>query len=187
MARILRANASGRNVLVAFALLTALTSSFGLYFTPAFERVSGGLQPFDMQFPLSHESVVIQLALLTPESVSAYTGFMVVDFIFPPFGALCWTLLWAWALQKIAWPRWDALFEAGFWSFPFFGAACDWAENILFYRIIAAAPRPLPDTIDLALQIHDAKLRLLLVTATVTVILLVTAGGVLMVRKIKTL
>lgn len=186
MAAFLRAAATGRNVLVTLAVLAVVISSFWIYLTPAYQAVSGGTTPFDMQFPLSAEMVGIQLALLTPQSLVAYTRFMIVDFIFPPIGAFFTVMLWAWSLNSVAMPRWDGLFAAGAWVVPFLGAVCDWVENVLFYRIVASAPQAFPQTIDLVLTIHDAKLRILALSAAVTAALLLTAATTIIWRRLRT-
>jgi hypothetical protein len=171
MTAAMRAAASGRNVLIAFALVMLTGLSFGFYFTPAYQAVSNGLVPFDMQFPLSEQNIAIQIALLTPASLTAYTRFMIVDFVSPPLGAVFWVLAWAWLLNRLRWAWFDQLFAGGFWLLPVMAAGADLAENVFFHRIVAAAPTMIPEAVATALTMHDAKLRLLLMTTGVTALL----------------
>jgi hypothetical protein len=178
-----RARATGRNLTIVFVALATVGASFGVYFTPAYQSVSGGLVPFDMQFPLTSEVIGIQLALLTPDSPASYTRFMIADTVFPPLAGLCSAILWAWLLNLIGWRWLDALYGAGLWLLPFLAAACDLTENVLFHRIVAAAPRALPETIDTAVAVHGAKLRFLSATLAISAALLVIGAGTWLRRK----
>lgn len=183
LARSLRVFATGRNVLIVLAIAMAVGASFGIFFTPAYERASGGAMPFDMQFPLTAQMIGVQLALLTPDSVAAYRRFLIADFVFPPANGLFLTLLWAWLLNCLRWARLDGIYDSGAWIMPFMPAAADLSENVLFYRIVAAAPSVLPEAIDTALTVHDAKLRLLSVVIALTVMLALTTAVVALRRR----
>ena len=182
--RALRARATPRNLAILFAVVAPLALSFTLYFAPAYQAVSGGTKPFDMQSPLGADTLGIQLALLTPESLTAYTRFLAADYVFPPLAALFVALLWAALLNTLRAPGLDRMYAAGFWLVPFLAAGCDLYENALFYRIIAAAPQPLLDTIDTAVAVHRFKLAFLNALVVITAGLLAVAGFAWLRRKL---
>jgi len=179
IARYLRTKATGRNVLFLFALTAVLGASFGFVFMPAYQAVSGGADPFDIQFPLTAQMIGVQLGLLTRQSIDAYRNFMIADTLFPPLNGMLLVLLWAWLLGRLKSPRLDGVYDAGFWVVPLLPAVADLAENVLFYRIIAAAPAAMPETIDTVVAVHGTKLRLLsmvmMLTAVLIVVVLISA------------
>lgn len=179
----LRNHATGRRVIALFLLIVAMLLALNSYFTPAYQAVSGGTVPFDMQFPLGPEAIGIQLALLTPESLAVYKQYLVIDFVFPIVGALFTTLLWAWLLNRIQMPSLSRLYAYGLWLFPFVAAAFDIAENVLFLRIVANAPDALPATIDQAVAVHRYKMSFLSASTLISAVLMGTAALTWLLRR----
>lgn len=179
----LRERATGRLVTVLFLLVAVLGLSFNYYLTPAYQAVSGGAVPFDLQFPLGAEAIGIQLALLTPDSIAAYRRFFAVDLIFPVAGAVFTTVLWAWLLNRIRLGRLDRFYALGLWLLPFVPAGFDLAENFLFLRIVANAPDALPGAIDTAVMVHRYKMSFMNTTTLITAVLAATAAFTWLLRR----
>jgi hypothetical protein len=180
----LRNHATGRRVIVLLLLVVAMIVALNLYFTPAYQAVSGGTVPFDMQFPLGAEAIGIQLALLTPESLAVYKQYLAIDFMFPIVGALFTTLLWSWVLNRIQMHSLNRFYAHGLWLLPFVPAGFDLAENVLFLRIVANAPDALPETIDAAVAVHRYKMSFLSTTMLITAVLVGTAALTWLLRRL---
>jgi hypothetical protein len=171
----LRSRAGSRAVLAAFAVQMALLAVMILVLVPQYQRVSGGFVPFDLQVPLTQEMIAIQRGAFSEATPAAYLKFAAADVVFPPAAAAFLILLWAWLVNRAGHAKLAQWYDEGLWLAALIPMAFDWAENVLFVRIVAA-PEPLPAAFDLAVSVHRAKDFALSLTAAITVALAVGAA-----------
>jgi hypothetical protein len=178
----LLSKSTGRNVLIAFALMALSGASFGVL-TPIYRNVAG-FEPFDMQFPLTKESMIIQFGAFGDGVFAAYLPFAAVDMFFPIFGAAFTVLLWGWLATRSGAAFLSAAYRGGWWIWGAFPAVCDLWENVLFLRLLSAYPRLLPDAIDTAVAVHRGKLVLLSIAQGITAALIVVTLALLLRRRL---
>ncbi len=168
--------ASGRNVLVCLVLVVLSILIFNLILTPVYQSVSAGFVPFDLQFPLSREMIVIQLGAMTAATPKAYLNFAILDFVFPIFGAAFLILYWAWLAQKSLSPALKGIYRRGWWIWALFPCVCDLGENVAFLSILFSHPLIQPDTIEFAIIVHRAKNVFLAIAQFITLCAMLAAG-----------
>ena len=161
--------ATGRNVLIALAALVFCIGLFNVVLTPMYQAVSSGFVPFDLQFPLTREMIIIQLGAMGPGSFAAYARFTAVDMAFPMIASTFMLLLWAWLVQKSGSEMLRGAFERGWWIWAVFPAVCDLTENFFFLQIFATYPEPALDAIEIAVDVHRGKLAFLTISQGITV------------------
>lgn len=171
----IRSRASARAVLIAFAVQMALLALMILVLVPQYQRASGGFVPFDLQVPLTQGMIAIQRGAFSDGTLAAYLRFAAADTLFPPAAALVLILLWAGLVGRAGHARLVRWYDEGLWLAALIPMLFDWAENVLFIRIVAAA-EPLPEVFDLAVAVHRAKDFALSLTAAITVALAVGAA-----------
>ncbi len=165
--------ASGRRVVLCLALVVLSILIFNLVLTPIYQSVSAGFVPFDLQFPLSLEMIVIQLGAMTDATPNAYLGFAILDFAFPLFGAVFFILFWAWLVNKSRSPALVGLYHRGWWIFALFPCFCDWAENVAFLLILFSHPIIRPEAMMFAIDVHKGKMVFMAIAQAMTVALLI--------------
>jgi hypothetical protein len=176
------AQGTSRNVLAAFALMTLTGVSFA-WLTPHYQAAAAGFEPFDMQFPLTREMMVIQFGAFDDGIFTAYLPFAAVDMFFPLFAAAFTALVWAWLIARAGLAGLAGAYCRGWWIWATFPALCDLAENVLFLRILAAYPQLTPELIDIAVPVHRAKLVFLSISQGMTALLILAALAVLLRRR----
>ncbi|MCB2106086.1 MAG: hypothetical protein KDE14_00240 [Rhodobacteraceae bacterium] len=174
IAAYLRTRASTRAVGIALIVVIAFILAFRFYLVPAYQAVSGGFVPFDMQFPLGRTAMVIQMGAFGPRTLLAYLRFGIADMLFSPALAAATMLLWAWLINQAAVRQLSQWFAEGLWVAALFPMICDLGENTLFMRIVFS-DRFLPDAMDTAILIHRAKSVMTSLTSAITVALAVGA------------
>ena len=153
----MRARASGRSVLL-WLLLTVVSFIFMAFIiTPAFQEVTGGLRPLDLNFGVSAEMVYRDLPSYTDQSRSLYVWFAIADYVYPFAGATFFSLLWAWMLNR--WPvGWLGFLAAhGLLLFPYLFALIDWLENVGFLVVIFSYPVEYPAIANTAGALKTSK------------------------------
>ena len=163
---------TGRNVLIAFGLVVVSVAMFNFVLTPAYQSVSAGFVPFDLQFPLTREMIIIQLGAMSEDSFDAYVRFAMFDMAFPIFGAAFFVLFWAWLVTQSTSAVLMAFYRRGWWIWALFPAVCDLAENILFLQIINRHPDPVLNLIEWAVDVHRGKLVFMSVAQVISVVLI---------------
>jgi hypothetical protein len=166
------ARGTGRNVLIALGMVLFSIGMFNFVLTPQYQEVSSGFVPFDLQFPLTREMIIIQLGAMTESSFDAYTRFAMFDMAFPIVGAAALILLWAWLVQKSDSAVVIGIYRRGWWIWAVFPALCDLSENILFLQIIGAHPEPALQAIEWAVDVHRGKLVFLSIAQGISVALI---------------
>jgi hypothetical protein len=168
--------ASGRNVFICLVLVVLSILIFNLILTPIYQSVSAGFVPFDLQFPLTQEMIVIQLGAMTTATPKAYLNFAILDFLFPIFGAAFLVLYWGWLAQKSRSAALKNIFRRGWWVWAVFPCLCDLAENVAFLSILFSHPLIQPDTLEFAIIIHRAKTVFLAIAQAITLAAMIAAG-----------
>ncbi len=174
MSAFLLAKATGRNVLMALGLVALVVAAFNFFFTPHYQAASSGFVPFDMQFPLTREMIIIQLGAMTDAGPAAYVLFAAADMAFPLIAAAFTILFWAWLVTKSGSAALLAAFGRGWWIWALFPALCDLGENVAFLKIILSHPEPMLREIDVAVLLHRGKAVFLALSQMLTVILILT-------------
>ena len=169
----LQSKATGRNVLIALGLLLAIGLSFNLIFTPIYQQAAAGFAPFDVQFPLTREMIIIQLGAAGENTFAAYLPFAILDMPFPIIAGTFTALFWAWLIAKAGSASLRGAYQRGWWIWAFFPVACDLAENYAFLSILHAHPEPLIDMIDFAVVVHRGKFVFVAISQGVTLVLMV--------------
>jgi hypothetical protein len=175
--------ASGRNVLIALALLALCIAAFNLILTPMYQAVSSDFVPFDLQYPLTREMIIIQLGAMSERSAGAYVNFAALDILFPPVAAWVTVLLWAWLVNKSGSTRLREAFGRGWWIWALFPCLCDWGENAAFLSIILGHPEPMPRSIEAAVDLHRGKMVFLTINQALTAGLAITVAVMRLRRK----
>ncbi|MBL8629729.1 MAG: hypothetical protein JNM81_08885 [Rhodospirillaceae bacterium] len=168
--------ASGRRVVLCLALVVLSILIFNLILTPMYQTVSAGFVPFDLQFPLTREMIVIQLGAMSELTPKAYLNFAILDFAFPFFGATFFVLFWAWLVAKSRSAMLTGFYRRGWWIWAIFPCLCDWAENVAFLSILFAHPIIQPDTLGFAIDAHKAKMVFMAIAQAMSVALLIGSG-----------
>jgi len=171
-----QSKASGRHVLITFALLVLCVLGFNLVLTPLYQDAASGFVPFDLQFPLTREMIVIQLGAMSDAAPQAYVNFAILDFIFPPLGAAFFVLFWAWLVNKSGSAVLSGIYQRGWWIWALFPCFCDLAENVAFLNIIFTPPGVRPDMLEFVVDVHRGKMVFLTIAQAMTLALLLTSG-----------
>ena len=174
MSAFLLAKASGRNVLIALGLVVLWVSAFNFFFTPHYQAASSGFVPFDMQFPLTREMIIIQLGAMTDAGPGAYVLFAAADMAFPLIAAAFTILFWAWLVTKSGSTVLLGAFGRGWWMWGLLPAFCDLGENVAFLKIILSHPEPMLRENDVGVLLHRGKAVFLALSQTLTAILILT-------------
>jgi hypothetical protein len=183
LSNFLSSKATGRNVLVALGLLVLCIGLFNVALTPMYQQASSGFVPFDIQFPLTREMIIIQLGAMGPGSFAAYARFAALDMAFPLIGSGFTVLFWAWLVQKSGSAMLLGAFQRGWWIWAVFPAVCDLSENFFFLKILATYPEPALDAIEIVVDVHRGKLVFLTISQGATVALVVISALIQLRRK----
>jgi hypothetical protein len=170
------AKATGRNVLIALALLAVCIAVFNVWLTPQYQRYAAGFVPFDLQFPLTREMIVIQLGAMSAGAPGAYVMFAALDMAFPLVAAGFTALLWGWLALKSGAVALVEGFRRGWWIWALFPAVFDIAENVYFLTILLAYPEPRLEAIEAAILAHRGKQVFLGINQAATAALAVAAA-----------
>lgn len=128
--------ASWRTVVSMFVLTGVLITLMTVIFIPAVTSATGGLEPFDIIFPLSTDQILTGLAQYNSASVKAYLLFTVIDVVFPIASGLFSCLFGAW-LVKISGLEWlIRLAKRGYILLLFIPTFFDLIENVGFVTLI---------------------------------------------------
>ena len=176
MSAFLLAKATGRNVLIALGLVVLWIGAFNFFFTPHYQAVSSGFVPFDMQFPLSREMIIIQLGAMTDAAPAAYVLFAAADMPFPLIASALTILFWAWLVTKSGSPALLGAFQRGWWIWGLFPAICDLGENVFFLGIILKHPEPMLSWIEKAIYVHRGKAAFLAMNQAATIALMIVTA-----------
>ncbi len=151
--------ASWRAVVGMFILTGALITLMTTIFMPAVTNATGGLEPFDIIFPLSTEQISAGLAQYNSEAIKAYLLFTAVDVAFPIASGLFSCLLGAW-LIKISGFEWlISLAKRGYILLLFIPTVFDLIENAGFVTLILSGSDTNVTLASATTFVHAAKFR----------------------------
>ena len=91
--------ASWKTVMLALVLASAAIGVLNGIATPRVVEATGGLEPFDVLWPLSTTEIVAGLAAYNSDAQQAYLLFAAIDIPFPVFAGLFQVLLWCWLIK----------------------------------------------------------------------------------------
>jgi hypothetical protein len=161
-------------------LLAAAASMFLALFwltpigVPALQRLGGGKPSPDLTFGYTAAATYRLLDLYGESGIAHWKRLLLLDMMFPAvYGALLALLAHKWALWIEAGPGSSVVAIAS----PLAAAACDYVENILLLRVIAALPRKLPGTVRVSSAF--TRLKFIFVCATLLIPLAHWAGSAL--------
>ena len=150
-------HASGRTILLSLVVAIGSFVLMAAVFTPAFQEVTGGLRPLDLNFGVSAEIVYRDLPAYTDRSRAVYVWFAIADYIYPATAAAFFALLWAWFFKKAPNRFFERLTGVGILAFPFLFALVDWLENAGFLFVIFSYPTEYPRIATLAGTLKGTK------------------------------
>ena len=168
--KFLLANASGRIVLLLLAITIISFVLMAALITPAFQAVTDGLRPFDLNFGVSAEMVYRDLPLYTDRSREIYIWFAIVDYVYPAAAAAFFAMLWAWMFKKTDNRLFEQLTAAGILTVPFLFALVDWLENAGFLFVIFSYPNEYPGIATMAGALKKTKPFIEMIVVVLTVI-----------------
>jgi len=171
----IQARASGRVVLVLFAIAIVSMWVMAAVITPAFQDATNGLRPFDLNIGITAEDMYRDLPAYSDRSRTLYVWFAIADYIYPLAAGTFFSLLWAWMFNKVPTPFFNRMTAAGILLFPFLYSLVDWSENAGFLLVVFSYPNELPVIADLAGALKKTKPFVLLMVVALTVIFAVTA------------
>lgn len=150
-------HASGRTILLSLVVAIGSFILMAAVFTPAFQEITGGLRPLDLNFGVSAELVYRDLPAYTDRSRAVYVWFAIADYIYPATAAAFFALLWAWLFKKAPNRFFERLTGVGILAFPFLFALVDWLENAGFLFVIFSYPAEYPRIATLAGTLKGTK------------------------------
>jgi hypothetical protein len=127
-------------LLVSFIIAVASFVYMAAVLVPQFSAATAGLVPFDLNFGITAETMYAELPSYTAESRRVYAWFAFVDFVYPFFAGLFFSLLWARLLTGTSCGIFDGLLTAGAVFLPFIYTLIDWGENIGFLIVVFSYP-----------------------------------------------
>lgn len=157
LAAYIKARATGRAVAAAMVLCLLLALMLRAVLVPYF-RSATGFVPFDMQFPLSHYTIPIQLGAYSTAAAAAYLPFLMVDLLLATVSAGALMLLWGW-LFRVSSPVFAFFERGGIFLVPIYTLICDVGENVAFARLVARglAGEAYSDAIQIAVIVHRLR------------------------------
>lgn len=149
-----RQHATGRSIVISFAVVAALAGLSQFVLVPAYGDTAGFV-PMDLQHPLTREMVAFQRGALGPGAHAAYLRFAVVNILSAMAVAVFVSLLWCWlalqAPQTFATPA----LHYGLLLLPAVSAVCTIADTTCIAQLVFADTRdPMHAFTDTTLMVH---------------------------------
>lgn len=122
---------------------------------PAYREITG-FEPFDLQTPLSHVMIGIELGAFDERlAAGPYTAFAAVDFALTVAIAAMFTFLWMWLFAKAPNRLFAFLKRGGIMLMPTYVVILDMAAKVAFYRLLQGlSGEALTETIEFSATIH---------------------------------
>ena len=158
-AKELMAFASWKTVIFALVLAGATVGTLTGIATPRVVETTGGLEPFDVLWPLSATEIVDGLAVYNSEAQRAYLLFAAIDIPFPIFAGLFQVLLWSWLIKCSGFSSLIALAERGGVLFAFVPTLFDLAENVGFVVLVLNPPTEMTMLVQITSFFHSCKMQ----------------------------
>lgn len=157
LAAYIKAHATGRAVAAAMMLCLLLAVLLRVVLVPYFKSATGFV-PFDMQFPLSHYTIPIQLGAYGNAAAGAYLPFLMVDLLLASISAGALMLLWGWLFRAPS-AAFGFFERGGIFLVPIYTLVCDVCENVAFARLVARslAGEAYADAIQFAVIVHRLR------------------------------
>lgn len=167
--------ANWRTALAAFIVAGVLIAIITNILIPPITAATGGLDPFDIIFPLSADDILIGLDRYNAEARDAYFWFAAIDVFFPVSSGFFSALLCA-QLMKLSGFAWlITAGKRGLVLLPFVPTLIDLIENIGFHVLITNPPTEPAQLAIATAFVHGAKLQAMGILWTTIGILIVLA------------
>ena len=165
-------------VLAAFILTGILIAVITNVLIPPIVSATGGLDPFDITFPLSTEDILTGLGRYNAEAREAYFLFTVVDVVFPIASGLFSSLLYARLIGLSGFTWLITAGKRGLVLLPFVPTLIDLIENIGFHILITAPPAEPAGLAAATAFVHASKLLAMgLLWATMSILIVLALTG----------
>ncbi len=151
--------ASWRTVLAAFLLAMVLIAVITNVLIPPIVTATGGLDPFDITFPLSTQDILSGLDRYNAEAQQAYLVFTLVDVVFPISSGLFSSLMYAQLISLSGFAWLIAAAKRGLVLLPFVPTLIDLVENIGFHILITSPPTDPSSLASVTAIVHGMKLQ----------------------------
>lgn len=150
---------------------------------PAYREITG-FTPFDLQAPLSHVMIGVELGAFEERAArGAYSAFAAVDFALGVATAAMFTFLWMWLFEKAPSRIFAFLKRGGTLMVPTYAVVLDMAAKLGFYRLLQGlSGEALADTIEFCATIHRLHIALADIRNILTAVFLALATGVIVRR-----
>lgn len=179
--------ASGRNVFLLLAITIISFAMMASVITPAFQEVTDGLRPFDLNRGISGEVMYRELPRYTARSKTIYLWFALFDYLYPAAAAAFFALLWAWMFNRAPNLGYERLTKAGILGMPFIYALIDWLENAGFVFIIFSYPSQYPVIAAITATLKRFKPFTALIVVSLTLVIAVITVWLVWLRRASTL
>lgn len=174
-------HASWRFVLGTFVLAGALIALMNGVLIPAISVATGGLDPFDIIFPLSTEDIVAGLEQYNADAFKAYLVFIAIDIAFPITSGLFSACLGAWLIKLSGFTWLISAANRGGILLAFVPTFFDLLENVGFVILIASLPEKNLDLISATAFVHAAKFQTInLLSIALGLLILLALAGLIM-------
>lgn len=151
--------ATWRTVFAAFVLTAILIAVITNVLIPPIVAATGGLDPFDITFPLSAEDILAGLDRYNAEAREAYLIFTIVDVFFPVSSGLFSSLLYAQLIGLSGFAWLVTAGNRGLVLLPFVPTLIDLIENVGFHILITSPPTEPAELAAATAIVHGAKLQ----------------------------
>jgi len=176
--------ATWRTVIAAFVLTCVLIAVITNILIPPIVTATGGLDPFDITFPLSAADILAGLDRYNAEAREAYLIFTVVDVVFPISSGLFSSLLYAQLIGLSGFAWLITVGKRGLVLLPFVPTLIDLIENIGFHILITSPPTEPAELAGATAIVHGAKLQAMgVLWATMGILILLALIGTIMRRR----
>ena len=141
-------------------------------------RAATGFLPFDLQRPLSHFMIGIELGAFDKgAALEIYTAFATIDVALMLAKAAAITLLWLWLFEKAPQRLFNFLKRGGVAMVPSYVVILDGAAKAGFHRLLQGlSGEALTETIEFCATIHRLQLAVADIRNGLTVLFIALAG-----------
>ncbi len=167
--------AGWKSVLLSFAAAMIALNLLNVLATPRVIEATGGLEPFDLQTPLSAEDIVRELPAYGPEARRAYMLFAAIDIPFPILAGIFQVFLMAWLIKCAGYTALTRAADRGFILIGIVPALFDLSENVAFISLVLNPPSAVTLRVKIAAFMHACKFPAISVTWAIGGLLIVAA------------
>jgi hypothetical protein len=170
--------ASWQTALATFTLAMVLIAVITNVLIPPIVTATGGLDPFDITFPLSADDILSGLDRYNAEAQRAYLVFTLVDVVFPISSGLFSSLMYAQLISLSGFPWLISAAKRGLVLLPFVPTLIDLVENVGFHILITSPPIAPSLLASVTAAVHGVKLPAMgVIWATMSCLIVLALAG----------